>query len=68
MVNTIQGLDEEVLELVGSNDGLRCSGKTLDDEGEDGSLDGAPGSYRVRVLSPGSAAFMYEGAITLERL
>ena len=61
MVNTIQGLDDEVLELVGGHDGLCSSGKTLDDEGDDGSLDRAPVSYRVGVLSPGSAAFGYEG-------
>ena len=28
MRNTIQGLDDEVLEFVGGDDGLRCSGKT----------------------------------------
>ena len=61
LVNTIQGLDDEVLELVGGNGGLHCSGETLDDKGEDGVLDRAPGGYMVGVLSLGSAAFVYEG-------
>ena len=57
VINTIQGLDDEVLEFVGGNDSLRCSGKTLDDEE---GLNGAPGGCRVGVLSPGSAAFVDE--------
>ena len=61
MVNPIQGLDDKVLELVGGDDSFRCGGETLDDKGEDGCLDGAPGSYRVGVLSPGSATFVNEG-------
>ena len=60
MINTIQGLDDEVLEFVGGYDGLCCSGETLDDKGEDGGLNGAPGGCRVGVLSPGSAAFVDE--------
>ena len=60
MVNTVQGLDDKVLELVGGDNSLHCGGETLDDKGEDGDLDEAPGSDRVRVLSPDSAAFVYE--------
>ena len=61
VIYTIPGLDDKVLEFVGGDDGLRCSGKTLDDEGEDGGLDRAPGGYRVGVLSPGPAALVDEG-------
>ena len=60
VINTIQGLDDEVLEFVGGDDGLRCSGETLDDKIEDGGLNRAPGGCRVGVLSPGSAAFVDE--------
>ena len=60
VIDTIPGLDDKVLEFVGGDDGLRCSGKTLDDKGEDGGLDRAPGGCRVGVLSPGSAAFVDE--------
>ena len=60
LVDTIQGLDDKVLELVGGNNSLRVGGKTLDDEGENGDFDRVPGSDRVRVLSPGSAALVYE--------
>ena len=49
-----------MLELVGGNDRLHCCGNTLDETGEDGGVDGAPGSDRVRVFSQGSAAFVYE--------
>ena len=47
MVDTVQGLDDKVHELVSGNDSLRGGGETLDDEGEDGDLDGVPGSNRV---------------------
>ena len=60
VINTIQGLDDKVLDFVGGDDDLHCSGKTLDDKGEDGGLNGAPGGCRVGVLSPGSAAFVDE--------
>ena len=61
VINTIQRLDDKVREFVGGDDGLRCGGKTLDEKGEDGDLDRAPGSCRVGVLSLGSAAFVDEG-------
>ena len=60
VINTIQELDDEVLEFVSGNDGLRCSNETLDDKGEDGGLNKALGGCRVGVLSPGSAAFVDE--------
>ena len=60
MLDTVQGLDGEVLDLVGGDNSLHCGGETLEDEGEDGDLDGVPGSNRVGVLSPGSAALVYE--------
>ena len=55
MIDTVQGMDEEVLELVGSDNSLRGS-----DKGEDGDLEGVPGSNRIRVLSPGSAVLVNE--------
>ena len=60
MIDTVQGLDDEVLQLVGSNNSLHGGGKTLDHKGEDGDLDGVPGSDRVRVLSPSSAVLVKE--------
>ena len=50
-----------MLELVGGDDSFSCTGETLEDEGEDGGLDGAPGGGRVRVSSPGLATFVNEG-------
>ena len=58
MIDTVQGLDDKVLELVGSENSLRDSGKTLDDKGEDGDLDGVPGSNRIRGFSPGPAGLV----------
>ena len=50
-----------MLEFVGGNDSFSCTGEALEDEGEDGGLDGAPGGGRVGVSSPGPAAFVNEG-------
>ena len=43
VIHSIQRLNDEVFELVGGNDCFRCTGKTLNDEREDGGFDGAPG-------------------------
>ena len=61
MIHSIQRLDDKVFELVGGDDGFRCIGKTLNNEGEDGGFNRAPGGCRVGVLSPSSAAFVDEG-------
>ena len=61
MIHAIQRLDDEVFKLIGGDDGFRCIGKTLNNEGEDGGFNRAPGGCRVGVLSPSSAAFVDEG-------
>ena len=58
VIHSVQRLDDEVLELVGS---FPCIGETLNNEGEDGGFNGAPGGCRVGVPSPSSAAFVDEG-------
>ena len=50
-----------MFELVGGDDCFCCTGETLDDEGEDGGFDGAPGDGRVGISPPGSTAFVNEG-------
>ena len=50
-----------MLEFVGGDDCFCCTGETLDDEGEDGGFDGAPGDGRVGISPPGSTAFVNEG-------
>ena len=50
-----------MLEFVGGDDSFSCTGKTLEDEGEDGGLDRAPGGGRVEISPPGPAAFVNEG-------
>ena len=50
-----------MFELVVGDDGLRCTGKTTNDERQDGRFNGAPGGWRVGVPPPGSAAFVTEG-------
>ena len=61
MIHSVQRLIDEMLELVSGDYSFSCTGKTLEDEGEDGGLDGAPGGGRVRVSSPGPATFVNEG-------
>ena len=51
-------MNYEVIESVGGNEGLCSGGEALDDEGQDGDLDKAPGQGRSGVVSPGSAALM----------
>ena len=60
MINSVQGLDYEVLHFVGCDDDLGGGGKDLEDGGENGVLDGDPGSGVARVSFHGSAGFMYE--------
>ena len=50
-----------MFELVSGDDCFCCTGKTLDDEGEDGGFDRAPVDGRVGISSPGPAAFVNEG-------
>ena len=61
LIHSIQMLDDEVFELVGGDDGFRCIRKTLNNEGEDGGFNRAPGSCRVGVPPPSSEAFVNEG-------
>ena len=50
-----------MLEFIIGNDDLSRLGKTGENGGQDGGLDGAPGYRWVRVLSPGSASLVDEG-------
>ena len=61
MIHSIQRLDDQVFELVVGDDGFLCTGKTTNNEGQDGRFNGAPGGWRVGVPPPGSAAFVNEG-------
>ena len=50
-----------MLEFVGGYDCFSCTGQTLEDVGEDGGFDRAPGGGRVGISPPGPAAFVNEG-------
>ena len=43
MIQSVQGLNDQVFELVGGDDSFCCTGKTLNDGGEDGGFNGASG-------------------------
>ena len=60
VINSFNLLDYKVFHLVRVNDDLCASDKTLDDRGQNGILDLAPGRLRIRFgfCSPGSANFM----------
>ena len=61
MIHSIQMLDDEVFELVGGDNSFCCIGERLNNEGENGGFNRAPGGCRVEVLPPSSAAFVNEG-------
>ena len=54
VIHSIQRLDDEVFELVGGDDSFRCTGETLNNVGENGGFNRAPGGcrngFRLRVL------------------
>ena len=60
VIHSIQRLDDELFELIGGDDGFRCIGETLNNEGEDRGFNRAPGGCMVGVPPPSSAAFVNE--------